>query len=128
MSEDLHVPPPEARAPAAFLRLRKRADFLKAASARRQSAPAFLLQGRDRGDDSPPRVGFTCSRKVGNAVARNRARRRLRALARLTLAPLARPGWDYVLVGRAEATAARDFALLQQDLTTAARRLHGGPA
>ena len=73
------------------------------------------------------RVGYTCSKKLGNAVARNRAKRRLRALAREILPDAARPGWDYVLVGRPEATATRDFALLRADLEGALRRVHAAP-
>jgi ribonuclease P protein component len=53
-------------------------------------------------DPTAIRVGFTCSRKVGNAVARNRAKRRLREAARLTLPRHGNPGWDYVLIGRPE--------------------------
>jgi ribonuclease P protein component len=105
--------------------LRHRADFLKAASARRHHAPAFTLQARARDDGrTEVRVGFTCSRKVGNAVARNLARRRLREAARLTLPALARPGWDYVLIGRPEATATRPFAALCSDLADALVRVH----
>ncbi len=131
MTDDPDIAPPGTEAPPAALtfvlaRLKKRADFLKAASARRQGAPGFLLQGRDRGDAAGPRVGFTCSKKVGNAVLRNRAKRRLREAARLALGPLARPGWDYVLVGRPGVTAERDFALMLDDLRLAAARLHGG--
>jgi ribonuclease P protein component len=69
-------------------------------------------------------VGFTCSKKVGNAVARNRARRRLREAARLVLPGAARPGWDYALIGFREETAARPFALLADDLATALDRVH----
>lgn len=106
--------------------LRQRADFLRAASARRQATPGFLLQARDRADALPTiRVGFTCSKKVGNAVARNRARRRLREIARLDLAAHGRPGWDYVLVGRRDATAGRDFARMRADLVDALSRVHG---
>lgn len=85
----------------------------------------MLVQGRDRRDDDPTvRVGVTCSRKIGNAVARNRAKRRLREVARLHLAKAARPGWDYVLIGKPGATVSRDFLALQQDLLFALRKLH----
>jgi ribonuclease P protein component len=103
----------------------KRADFLKCASARRQGTDGFLLQARDRADGTGAvRVGFTASKKIGNAVTRNRARRRLRALAREVLAGLARPGWDYVLVARPEATVTRPYADLRADLQRALRSVH----
>ncbi len=122
---------PERQAPAVLscpeLRvLRKRAAFLAAARARRQGTGGFLLQARQRGDDDAAiGVGFTCSKKVGNAVARNRAKRRLREIARLILPELGRPGWDYVLIGKAGATAERDFKDLQSDLRYALRKVHG---
>ncbi len=104
--------------------LTRRADFLRTASALRQSTPGFLLQARDRRDGDPRvRVGFTCSKKLGNAVARNRAKRRLREVARLGLPDLARPGWDYVLVGRPQSTASRDFAAMRDDLSKACGKL-----
>ena len=110
------------------LMLTKRADFLRAAQARRQGTPGFLLQARRRRADEPQpeaiRIGYTCSKKLGNAVARNRAKRRLREIARLILPLHGRPGWDYVLVGRPEATATRDFADLQADLVRALERIH----
>lgn len=103
----------------------KRADFLRAASARRHSTPGFTLQARARRDESPAiRVGYTCSKKIGNAVARNRAKRRLRALAREVMPGLARPGWDYVLVGRPGATIDRLFAAMLKDLATALAQVH----
>ena len=109
--------------------LKNRPDFLRAARARRQGTAGFLLQGRARGPDEPGgsavRVGYTCSKKVGNAVARNRAKRRLRALARSLLPQLGRPGWDYVLIGRPSATAERPFESLQGDLRYALRKVHG---
>ncbi len=103
----------------------KRADFLKAAKAKRASQPAFLLQARHREDGSMSvRVGFTCSKKVGNAVARNRAKRRLREIARLVLPTCGVGGYDYVLVGRPNDTATRDFALLKDDLRKALKKIH----
>lgn len=117
----------------ATVRLRKpqvmvlRADFLRAAQAARQGTPAFLVQARRRapGDRATGyRLGITCSRKVGNAVARNRARRRLREVARLVLPEAGRDGWDYVLVGRAGVTASHPFTAMQDDLRRALARLH----
>lgn len=109
--------------------LRKRADFLRAASARRQGTAGFLLQARRREDGSPLiRVGFTCSKKIGNAVARNRAKRRLRALVREILPVRGQPGWDYVLVGRPGATIERGFSDLRQDLHQALSRIHSAKA
>lgn len=100
--------------------LRNRPDFLKAAAARRQGTASFLLQARARGDGDPTiRIGFTASKKIGNAVARNRAKCRLRAVARSLLPRLAHPGWDYVLVARPAATIERPFAALLADLESA---------
>ncbi len=107
--------------------LKNRPDFLRAAAARRQGTGGFLLQARLRGDSSPVvRVGFTASKKIGNAVARNRAKRRLRAIARQVLPALAQPGWDYVLVARPEATIARAFPDLVADLQGAIASVHRG--
>ena len=113
---------------AALPMMRKRREFLAAARARRQSAEGLMLQARRRdegeGDPDSVRVGFTCSKKVGNAVKRNRAKRRLRAAAAAILPEAGRAGWDYVLIGRAEATANRPFAALLEDLRGAVARIH----
>ncbi|MCC5991297.1 MAG: ribonuclease P protein component [Rhodobacteraceae bacterium] len=106
--------------------LRQRADFLSVAKARRMPCPAFLLQARVRGDGAAMRVGFTCSKKLGNAVTRNRAKRRLRAIARQVLPRHGQAGWDYVLVGRPQATVSRDFAAMCADLRAALAKLHQG--
>lgn len=112
---------------AALVTLTRRADFLAAARARRRATPGFTLQARRRGEGEPAeavRVGFTASKKVGNAVARNRAKRRMRALARAVLAEAGRPGWDYVLIGRAGATAELAFDRLRDDLDAAVAAVH----
>ena len=107
--------------------LKKRADFLAASRAISQGTTGFHLQCRQRRDGEAEglRVGFTCSKKVGNAVARNRAKRRLREVARLVLPHYGQPGWDYVLIGRREVTADLAFDQLQQDLVRALQKVHG---
>ena len=107
--------------------LTKRSDLLRAARAAHTATPGFVLQMRRRAADEPPtdiRVGYTCSKKVGNAVARNRAKRRLREIARLVLARHGQPGTDYVLIGRKQTTATRSFTQLQADLHAALGKLH----
>ena len=115
-------------------RLKARADFLRvAASARKCVRPGLILQvapqPRDGSManelDDDPRVGFTVTRKVGNAVERNRARRRLRAAAADILSQGAKRGHDYVLIARRE-TLRRDFADLLADLAGALRTLGTG--
>jgi ribonuclease P protein component len=107
-------------------RLRRRAEFLAvAAKGRKHAMPGMLVQGLRVEGRPGMRLGFTCSRKIGNAVARNRARRRLRAAADQVLRP-GPSGWDVVLVGRA-ATLERPFPALVEDLRTALARLEAAP-
>ena len=98
---------------------------------RDQGADARLLArphpsgARDRRDDtSITRTGFTCSKKLGNSVTRNKAKRRLREISRSVLTRLGKSGWDYVLVGRPKATTKRPFSLLEEDLETAVKNIH----
>ena len=108
--------------------LKRRRDFLACARGRRWTAPGLVLQAGRRGEAEAAgagiRVGYTCSKKLGGAVARNRAKRRLRAAAAEVLPDRGIAGWDYVLVGRPEATVARPFAELLEDLRAALGRVH----
>lgn len=111
-------------------RLTRRSEFLAVAGARRKWATqGLIVQARAHDDRQHPhpgeptvRIGLTASKKVGGAVERNRARRRLRAALAEVLAPNAAPGHDFVLVARAE-TVRRPFAALKADLTQALKRL-----
>jgi ribonuclease P protein component len=106
-------------------RLKRRAEFLRVAATRRKWAtPGLILQAAPSIEETPQliRVGFTCSKKVGNSVARNRAKRRLREAARAIITADAAPGHDFVLIGRQE-TLRRPYALLLQDLRTALKRV-----
>ena len=108
-------------------RLKQRKDFLRLAHAKRVHSTSFVLQARYRGDAQALRVGFTCSKKVGNAVARNRAKRRLREIARLILPQFGQIGHDYVLIGRANVTASTKFTALQDELLASLRKLQAKP-
>ena len=124
-SRQLAGAPPAPAPPQKIETIDKRPAFLRAARGLRASAPGFILQALDREDGTPTiRVGFTCSKKVGNAVARNRAKRRLREIARLDLPELGRPGWDYVLIGRRETTSALPFDRLRSDFRRAIGKVH----
>ncbi len=102
-----------------FDRLRKRADFLLAAKAPALSRGAVFIQMRKRPDEEPTvRVGFTATKKIGGAVDRNRAKRRLREAARLVLPLHARPSHDYVFIARG-GTGTREWARLLDDVKTA---------
>ena len=106
-------------------RLPNRRDFLRVQAGRRCAMPGFVLQAAPAPAElalPAVRVGFTVSRKVGNAVVRNRVRRRLREIARMVIPGQARSGLDYVLVGR-QGALKRDFATLKVELVEALRRL-----
>jgi ribonuclease P protein component len=114
----------------AITRLKRHPEFLRVAKSKRKwVARGLILQARNSissgrvEDDAAEvrakfRVGFTVSKKVGNAVKRNRARRRLREAARQVMLVHAKPGFDYVIIGR-YATLARQFDGLLSDLETA---------
>jgi ribonuclease P protein component len=104
-------------------RLRHRTDFLAAATGAKAPATAFVLQSRNRRDQGLARVGFTVSRKVGGAVERNRVRRRLREVVRLSLPSRLQPGHDYVLIGR-RAALKLPFERMLQEFERALGRAH----
>jgi ribonuclease P protein component len=103
-------------------RLKRRRDFLAAAAGAKASTAGFVLQERPRGDGGPARVGFTVSKKVGGAVERNRVRRQLREIVRLSAARSLHDGSDYVMVGR-RAALEMSFSRLVEDFAGALARL-----
>lgn len=110
-----------------FSRMKSRPEYLAVARGRRFAAPGLVLQARQRPrDEARPddvRVGFTATKKTGNAVARNRIKRRLRAAAGTIMPTAAQSGFDYVLVGRT-ATFNRPWQSLLDDLTLALQMVH----
>jgi ribonuclease P protein component len=104
-------------------RLKRRSEFLRVASKGRKAAfPGLVMQALPRDDGAQLRLGFTVTKKVGNAVVRNRTRRRLREAARLVLRDCDAIGADLVLIGR-DTTRTRPFALLMEDIRRALTRL-----
>jgi ribonuclease P protein component len=104
-------------------RLRQRADFLAAATGSRAPVSGFVLQARHRDEPGSARVGFTVSKKVGNAVERNRVKRRLREIVRLAPQGHMQAGYDYVLIGR-RAALDLPFEPMVQDFERALGRVH----
>ena len=104
-------------------RLKKRSEFLACAQAPSCAKGAVVVQARPRGDDQPfVRAGFTATKRIGGAVERNRAKRRMREAARLVLPELALPGFDYVFIARG-GVIARPWARLLDDVKSALIRL-----
>jgi len=115
---DAAAPPPS--------RLKRRREFLFVAQkGRRAARPGLVLQAVPNGTGAL-RVGFTVTKKVGNAVTRNRAKRRLREAARLSLPAQGIRGYDLVLIGR-DGTIARPFDKLVADLSGALRQCGVAP-
>ena len=109
------APPPPMRPG----RLKQRADFVRLAkSGRKAATPGLVLQAMARDDGAAPRLGFTVTKKVGNAPIRNRTRRRLKEAARLLLREHPVTGMDLVLIGR-DGTRERPFPALMDDLRRA---------
>lgn len=103
--------------------IKKRADFLSANRGKRYAAPGFVLLVHDRGDETADiRLGITITKKVGNAVIRNRMRRRFRALMRELLDDMGLPGADHILIGRKNGIE-MDFDRLRHDLTRGLTKL-----
>jgi ribonuclease P protein component len=105
--------------------LKRRQDFLAAATALVCARKGCVVQARVRDDAGEPRIGFTVTRKLGNAVVRNRIKRRLREAVRVASGLDLRRGHDYVFIGRA-ATLAQDFQDLTGDIVFATQRLNDG--
>ena len=104
-------------------RLKKRSEFLACAQGPSCAKGAVVVQARPRGDDTPAiRVGFTATKRIGGAVERNRAKRRMREAARLILPDLAHPGFDYVFIARGGVTT-RPWPRLLDDMKSALLRL-----
>jgi ribonuclease P protein component len=114
-----------------LFRLTRRGEYLRVNQGHRAATATLVALANARADGGPARIGFTCTKKIGNAVIRNRVRRRLKEAARVHFPALSRPGADYVLIAR-ETTAEAPWACLLDDVKTAlvrlAQRLDGGPA
>lgn len=107
----------------AIQRLTKRPEFLACAQAPSCARGAVVIQARPRDDDRPlVRAGFTATKRIGGAVQRNRAKRRMREAAKLLLPDLGRPGFDYVFIARGGVTT-RPWVRLLDDMKSALIRL-----
>jgi len=110
---------------APYVKIRKRPDFLAANRGKRFVTPGFILLAFDRRDSEPTkRLGITVTKKVGNAVIRNRMKRRFRALAAEFLPEAGISGTDHILIGRAGGIE-RDFQEMRRDMARALKKLSG---
>ncbi len=111
-------PVPGDPVPFPIAHIRRRPDFLAAQRGRSVAKGAVVVQSLARPGQAMARVGFTATRKIGGAVVRNRAKRRLREAARLLLPRFGRIGMDYVFIARG-GTTARPWARLLDDIKSA---------
>ena len=113
-----------------IIKLLKRPDFLAVGSKLRVRARGLNLHARKRSDEelglarNQIRVGFTCSKKVGNAVRRNFAKRRLRHIARECLPAIGKLGWDYNVIGHHKFTEQMNFCDLKKSFVSAVKQIH----
>ena len=110
-------------------KITKRPDYLGMRNGYKVSMPGFILQGKLRGVSTSinptfSRYGLTCSKRIGNAVKRNRAKRRLRSVVMAILPYSALEGWDYVLIGKTNSTENLSFDNLKDSLTKALSKIH----
>lgn len=120
------APRPGPQEALGLITLTRRADFLAANAGKRVAMPGFVLLVRARGDGDPGlRVGYTVTKKIGNAVVRNRMKRRFRALAHEIVAPNGIDGADHILIGRAGGVE-RDYAMLKAELAKALEKSKRG--
>ena len=124
----MSTPVPDGKHPIPIGRLKKRASFLRVRKGNAWRSGALVLQARRRpcGCDvqkNAARFGFTATKRLGPAVIRNRARRRLKETVRLAAPARARPGYDYVVIAR-QGALTRSFAKLQNDLCRALEHVH----
>ena len=111
-------------------KITKRPDYVGMRNGYKVSMPGFILQGKLRGvnasiNPTVSRYGLTCSKRIGNAVKRNRAKRRLRSAVMAVLPYSALQGWDYVLIGKTNSTENLPFDIIKDSLTKALSKIHG---
>ena len=110
-------------------KITKHVDYVQMRKGRIISTSGFILQGKARNSDSlvnpnVARYGLTCSKRIGNAVRRNRAKRRLRSLVTNILPINGMAGWDYVLIGKINSTESLTFDTLKENLSIALAKIH----